>query len=447
MNIKKSTSAGTFYPADKYELEKMISILKKEDNLSSNYKSRAIIVPHAGIIYSGALAANGYKFLDKNAKNVFIIAPAHYERLYGCGIADYDAFETPLGQLETNKEILKELEESFNGNINNSAFEKEHSLEVQLPFIQTFLPNAKIIPVLYGCEDYNTIKNIIKHFWTDMDNVFVISSDLSHFYPEKEALRMDYYTAGLIENNETRNFESEMACGAVGICGLVEFSKGNNFSLIRIGITNSGEITGNSSRVVGYGSWFLYEGSYDDYLKKYYSDYIIEICKRSILTGLNLGDSLPKDFPAALKERGACFVTIQIHKNLRGCIGSVIAHRPLIEDLIKNAHAAAFSDPRFNALTLDEFSMLNIEVSLLSKPERIIFEDHNDLFEKIEPFKDGIIIRDGNNQGVYLPTVWEQLPDKKAFMESLKNKAGLDKNHFSNTMEVFKFKTTVITED
>lgn len=443
-NIKKAFVAGRFYPGNKDELKNLIESFKKETPPSSNYQSRAIIVPHAGYIYSGRLAVQGFQYLDKNVKTVFVISPAHKERVFGCAIADYEAFETPLGEIEVNKESTKEIARLFKCKVCNDAFETEHAIEVQLPLIQTFLPNAKIVPIIYGCEDYKNISEILKHLWQNKENGFVISSDLSHFYPEKDALRVDYFTANLIETNEVKNFEADMACGAVGICGIADFAKENDFSLVRVGVTNSGEITGDTSSVVGYGSWFLYESGKNEYIKEYFSKTVLDICKSSIESGLQLGNSLPQDYPEVLEERGACFVTLKIHGQLRGCIGSIIAHRPLMQDLIKNAHAAAFSDPRFNSLTLDEFETLQIEVSLLSKPEKIDFADEDDLLNKITPHKDGLILRDGCNQGVYLPAVWEQLPDKKVFLASLKVKAGIDKTQCRESLDAQKFYTTMI---
>ena len=185
---------------------------------------------------------------------------------------------------------------------------------------------------------------------------------------------------------------------------------------------------------------------WNSFIKKYYSDLVLSICKRSIESGLHLGSSLPETYPEVFYERGACFVTLQIHGNLRGCIGSVIAHRALVIDLIKNAHAAAFTDPRFNSLTLNEFANVEIEVSLLSKPEQIYFKDENELLRQIEPYKDGIIIRDGSRQGVYLPDVWAALPEKNKFLQSLKLKAGIDKNKSFENINVFKFSSTKISQ-
>lgn len=458
MKIKNSNTAGVFYPDNKEELLSMLADFAAEDEKTSGHLSRLIIVPHAGLIYSGKLAAKGYVYFGKGIKNVFIFAPAHYKRIFGCVVSDYDAFETPLGTLAVNKNLVNGL--GFE--IDDEAFEKEHSLEVQLPFVQyfcnkekvcaedtTFCTEAeqvKIVPVIYGCADYNTISDTIAKYYDNPENAFVISSDLSHFYPEREGSKIDNYTAQMIETNNIANFDAEQACGAVGICGAVTFAKGRNYSMVRIGLTNSADVSGDSSKVVGYGAWFLYEGEKNSYIKDYFKDFVIDVCKKSILSGFQLGDFSPSDYACVFKEAGASFVTLELDGNLRGCIGSIIAHRPLINDLMENAHAAAFKDPRFKPLTREEFNSIKISVSLLSQPERIIFDGEDDLLSKIKPYEDGIIIRDGNYQAVYLPIVWEQLPDKQEFLNSLKQKAGLDAHYFSPELQAFKFSAIKISD-
>lgn len=438
MKIKTTNAAGRFYPADKNELFDVIDEFYSKTNKNSHYCSQAVIVPHAGYIFSGELAAKGFQYLNPNTKTVFIFAPSHYKKLFGCVSCDYDEFETPIGNCKVKKEYTKEFE------TDNSAFDNEHSVEVQLPFIKYFFKNADIVPVLYGCEDYKNISKIIEKYRYDETVSFVISSDLSHFYPEKECVKIDYYTAELIESGNIKNFDADLACGAVGICALADFAVQNGFSLIRNGLTNSARANGDTSRVVGYGSWFLYEGSKNEYIKEYFSEFVTEICKKSILSGFQLGQFDIENVPAVFEQKGASFVTLELDGKLRGCIGSIVPHRNLINDLAENAHSAAFKDPRFNPLDIKDFENIKIKVSLLSKPERIEFSGEEDLLAKITPYKDGIIIRDGNNQAVYLPEVWEQLPDKKLFLSELKIKAGLKKNHFSDTLQAFKFHTLVI---
>lgn len=444
MKIKNATQAGVFYPAEKDEILNMFA--QFDNQKQANYSSRILIVPHAGYIFSGELAFNCYKFLDKSVKNIFIISPSHYERIYGCVLPDYEEFQTPLGSIKINQILKEEFSKFCDCSVNNLAFEKEHSIEVQLPFIKYFLPDAQIIPVLYGCENFKNLTESISKFYKNRENAFIISSDLSHFYPEKEAVKIDNYTARMIESGDIRNFEAEQACGAVGICGAVKFAQENNYTFIRVGLTDSSQKTGDTSRVVGYGGWFLYEGEKNQYIKENYADYLMEIARNSIQSGLHLGGYPPENIPCVLEENGACFVTLMLNNRLRGCIGSVIAHRPLILDIYKNAHSAAFSDPRFAPITIDEFKNIKINISLLSSPERIEFSNEQELLEKLTPHKDGLIIRDANYQAVFLPVVWEQLPDKKEFLKELKLKAGMHENYFSETMEAFVFSTIYIEE-
>lgn len=443
--IKNAAAAGRFYTGVRSELQLQLDQFAKNNRVDYEYESRAIIVPHAGYYYSGQLASEGFQYLSKNAKNVFIIAPSHYLPFHGLALSDFDQWSTPLGEISVNQEINKELIKDFGCKYLNEAFAEEHSAEVQVPFIQRELPDAKIIPILIGSADNKRIIEIISRYWEDPENAFVFSSDLSHFYSTEDAKKIDKQTAEMIETKFMEQFNPNQACGAAGVQALVGFAKNENYSLIRVGLKNSGDVTGDTKRVVGYGSWLLYEGETNEFLKKYFSEFIIGVCRKSIYAGF---DDKPMEafehIPEAFREDGACFVTLEKDGELRGCIGSIIAHRALIDDLIKNAYNSAFSDPRFSPMKKAEFKDLSISVSLLSTPEKMVFRDEADLLDKIEPFVDGIIIKDGFSQSVYLPSVWEQLPDKVLFLNSLKIKAGLTPTHFSSTFEAYKFRTEYI---
>lgn len=442
-NVRPAAVAGKFYPQKKEELLQQVESFEKNLRKDYDYSSRAIIVPHAGYIYSGQLASRGFHYLKKDVKNIFIIAPAHYVAVKNVALSSFAKWETPLGEIEVNQEINEELVEKFGCEFEDSAFAQEHSAEVQIPFIQHLIPNAKIIPILTG-HNCKKITDIIDYYWQDPANAFVISSDLSHFHHSNEAKRLDAITADMIETGNVENFDPHQACGATGVCSLVEFIWQKHYSLIRVGLINSGDITGETSSVVGYGSWFVYEGAKNDFIKKYFSKTVIDVCKKSISSVL---DKTEVDFGTlapVFSQLGACFVTLQKNGDLRGCIGSIIAHRPLIDDLIKNAQNSAFADPRFEPVELDEVKDLSIDVSLLSDPEKMTFKDEKDLLDQIRPFVDGIIIKDGGYQSVYLPSVWEQLPEKETFLKSLKIKAGMTPQHFSPTFEAFRFTTEYI---
>ena len=249
----------------------------------------------------------------------------------------------------------------------------------------------------------------------------------------------------MIETGNIDDFNYEQACGATGIYGLTKFANALDYSLIRINMHNSSKTSGDRSSVVGYGSWFLYEGTKNKFLKEYYSKYILKLCRDIISSKFDKSEVITAH-ASVFDELGACFVTLKKQGDLRGCIGSIIAHQTLISDLIDNAQNAAFWDPRFEPVEEDEVDNLTIDVSILSEPKPITFKDEADLLDQIVPFKDGIIIQDGRYKAVYLPSVWEELPEKEIFLKSLKMKAGMSPNHFSATFKAFRFETEYIEE-
>lgn len=443
--IRPTAAAGKFYTNDKNELLAQLDYFEENNLHDYGCKTRAIIVPHAGYIYSGQLASAGFQYLDRNVKNVFIIGPPHYVPIRNVALSSFEMWLTPLGEISVNQDINDELVQKFSCEFEDDAFEEEHSVEVQVPFVQKIFQTVKIVPILASNKE--KVKKIIDYYWENPENAFVISSDLSHFYPTNEARRIDSITAEMIETKNMDGFTPGQACGAVGVCALVNFIKDKGYSLIRVGMVNSGDVTGDDSRVVGYGSWFLCEGEKNAFIKKYFSEFVIDVCRGSIIAGLDEETPKFETVPEVFNELGASFVTLEKNGNLRGCIGSILAHRPLIDDLIKNAQNSAFSDPRFQPLRKDEFKDLSIDVSLLSTPEKMDFKDEADLLTQIRPFIDGIIIKDGGYQAVYLPSVWEQLPEKDVFLNSLKIKAGIPPQHFSDTFEAYRFTTEYIKSE
>ncbi len=444
--VKEPSLAGTFYTANKDDLWDQVEFFKTESKNYYNTPTRAVIVPHAGLVFSGRVAYEGISQLDKNIKNLFIIAPSHKVAFDGLAVSSYDFMKSPIGKSEINREITQELIDRFGARINDESMEAEHSLEVELPIIHNLFKDAKIIPVLIGKEAPTAIERIISAYYFNPDNGFIISSDLSHFLEDSEARKLDSETAKMIESGNISGFRYDQACGAVGIAGLVEFSNRNNFSLIRIDMTNSSEASEDKSRVVGYGSWFLYEGNKYDYIEKNYSKLIPQLC-RIVLKSAFDKEQITIQYPQILDEEGACFVTLEKDGQLRGCIGSIVAHRPLINDIVENVKNAAFNDRRFQPVTVDELDSIKINVSILTPAYKMNFSSEEDLLDKLRPNVDGLIIIDGKYQAVYLPSVWEELPDKKEFLNSLKVKAGLKKDYFSDKLEAYHFETIYLKEE
>ncbi len=177
---------------------------------------------------------------------------------------------------------------------------------------------------------------------------------------------------------------------------------------------------------------------------------LLRIAKGAILSELDPNyhfdiEELKNEYPF-VKEKGACFVTLHYNKDLRGCIGSVIAHQSLLQDIIDNAKSAAFSDPRFSSLKIYELSHINLEVSVLTKPERIEYDEYQDLVRKIVPKKDGLIINNNGNQGTFLPQVWEQLSTTELFLEHLAYKANLTPSVYSNNPTIYRYRVEALEE-
>ena len=449
--------AGSFYPEKSDELTNLLNSYMQEQE--PVYKSRAIIVPHAGVYYSGHAAMVGFQHLELN-ENIFIIAPSHHDNFNNIALPEYTYFDTPLGSLEVNNRLIKDIREKFPAILSNEVFDREHSIEVQLPFIQhIFCPKTqsaidfvkglkkigrriKIVPILVGNCDYRLISDLISTYWENSS--FVISSDLSHYYSQPECRQIDTYTATIIETGKLEAFQPQQACGLIGIKGLVDFANHNDCSLIRAMMYNSGDISRETSKVVGYGSWFLYTDSKNDFIERFYSKYVLDIAKKSIVSAISGEEFIPRDIPSVLTQYGASFVTLKRNGQLRGCIGSVYPTKPLILDLIDNARNAAFQDPRFEPLSPEELANLDVTVSILSSIERINFKDERDLLSKIYPH--GVIISDRDRRAVYLPVVWEQLPERDVFLNSLKEKAGFPPNYFSRSLEAYKFDATTIAD-
>ena len=443
--IKKSAVAGMFYSSNKEELENQIKSFSQNSKNFYKIPARIVIVPHAGLIYSGRIAYEGISQLDKNLKNIFIIAPAHRVAFEGVALLDCEIWETPLGSIKINQNICNELVEKTDFNYNYDAHKEEHSIEVQLPFIQSEFEDISIVPLLLGRTSPGIVEKIISEYYGDETVGFIISSDLSHYLSEDNCRKIDLTTASMIETGDISNFKYEQACNAIGIIGAVNFANKNKFSFIRIDLGNSAKTSGDYSRVVGYGSWFLYEGSTHEFIEKYYSEFILNLV-RTVLNSTLDRTNVRINYAQVLDELGACFVTLEKNNQLRGCIGSIIAYRPLINDIIEHSKNAAFNDHRFNPVTKDEIENLKISVSILTSPQQIVFSSEEDLLSKIKENEDGIIIKDGNYQAVYLPSVWEQIPQKSEFLNSLKMKAGLPPNYFSQTFEAYRFHTLYIKE-
>ncbi|MGC8651042.1 MAG: AmmeMemoRadiSam system protein B [Minisyncoccia bacterium] len=257
MFIRSPQFAGTFYPNEPRALKEMIDKFLHQATVEKfDFSPKAIIVPHAGYIYSGPVAAYGFKILQNYSyQRIILLGPSHHFSFQGLALSPQGIWETPLGQVESlGKENLKEVKNSEEIIESSEIHEPEHCLEVELPYLQTILQNFKIIPFLTGEVNPQQAAGIIDKL-LDETTLLVISSDLSHYYPYHEAQQLDKVTIDAILDNDIQRLEEYgEACGKTGIEVLIEIAQKRKWQSKLLCSLNSGEITGDKSQVVGYAS-------------------------------------------------------------------------------------------------------------------------------------------------------------------------------------------------
>ncbi len=456
--------AGQFYPADPRQLQAMVSGFLRSAKTSREIP-KALIVPHAGYVYSGPIAASGYACLAGARgiiKRVVLLGPAHRVGFAGIALSSAASFITPLGKVTVDTAAAQDLAGLSKILVLDQAHAAEHSLEVHLPFLQEVLGEFTLVPLVVGEVAYETVATVLERLWGGPETLIVISSDLSHYHDYETARRLDAATSHAIEELLPEAIHHEHACGRTPINGLLTVARRLGMSVRTLDLRNSGDTAGTRDRVVGYGAYAFMKRNPEgevmsteqipttdaqgqsDELSSALRSVLLDVAGQAIDYGLSYGrpqDVKLADYPAPLQELRATFVTLQREKQLRGCIGSLTPHRPLVADVAYNAYAAAFSDPRFPKLSTQERTQLDIHISVLSLPSPMTFHSEADLLAQIRPGVDGLILEDQGRRGTFLPSVWESLPNPRDFWMQLKRKAGLLPNHWSATLRVSRYTT------
>jgi AmmeMemoRadiSam system protein B/AmmeMemoRadiSam system protein A len=439
--IRPPAVAGTFYPADPQQLAADVRRLLAAAGGTARALPKALIAPHAGYIYSGPIAATAYAYLQDQGhaiSRVVLMGPAHHVSFRGIGISTAQAFRTPLGDIPLDPQGAALL--AIPGVLAlDEAHREEHSLEVHLPFLQSLLDRFTLLPLIAGAAPDPLVADVLEAAWGGPETLVVISSDLSHYHDYHTATERDQATADAIARLDPDAFDHDGACGRTPLGGLLTLARRRGMRIEPLDIRNSGDTAGPRDRVVGYGSWALYDSPPDTSLPQL----LLGLARRAIERRLtDRHEPLPIPDRPELHEKGACFVTLRRDGNLRGCIGSPVAWRSLAEDVVDNAARAAFSDPRFPPVGADEMFHVTLSVSLLTAPEPIDFTDEADLLSQLRPGVDGLVIEDRGHHALFLPAVWDQLGDPAAFLGHLKTKAGLGAHHWSDRFQAQRFTAT-----
>ena len=444
--IREAAKAGSWYPADPEKLRQDIAALTRQAEKSrlqipSKKQLRALILPHAGYQYCGWTAAHAVFVLsDKSFSKVVLMGPDHYVGLTNGAISNVEAYRTPLGVVKLHPDAgrLRKQSELFQSSPVSDR--NEHSLEMVLLFLQSYLQAFELIPIVVGpthtvrfVEQLNSI--------LDEDTLVVVSSDLSHFLPYTEAVERDKKTIDWIMNLDAGGFTivKNRACGAIALSILIQLARQHNWQPVLLHYSNSGDTSGDRSRVVGYAAIAFFgdqpmktKTTPNQQLSEAQGQVLVQLARQTLMQ--ELGKGVPPEESESLQKslldqcyRSYCgtFVTLNIDGRLRGCIGNLSANEPLSEGIRRNAINAAFHDPRFPPLTETELEKVDIEVSILSEPQPLAYVDGQDLLDRLRVDIDGVIIRKGHASATFLPQVWEQLPDPQEFLEHLCMKAGL----------------------
>jgi MEMO1 family protein len=424
--VRPAAVAGMFYPGDAKALAADLDdLLGGVESLAPRLGfPKALVVPHAGYIYSGAVAAHAYEELAAArgvVRRVVLLGPVHRVAVRGLAAPTAAAFATPLGQVRIDREALQAVSDLPQVVASDQAHALEHSLEVQLPFLQKQLGDFSLVPFAVGNASVEQVAEVIERLWGGPQTLIVISTDLSHYHAYEAARAIDQATLARIAARAT-DLDHEEACGATPLNGFLSVAKRRGVPLKLLAACNSGDTAGGKGKVVGYSAFAAHEGG--EVSPEAAGATLLAIARGAI------ENSLLEKAPAAfdlpwLRQAGATFVTLTRNGRLRGCIGSLAPQRPLGADIAENALGAAFRDPRFPALTREEWPQCRVEVSLLSTPKPMRFADEADLLGQVAAGEDGLILEVDGKRGTFLPQVWEGIPDKRDFLRELVKKAGL----------------------
>ena len=445
--IHPAQVAGMFYPAEPEALNALIADVRRRARPDASVAPKVVIAPHAGIVYSGSVAATAFGPWARRAEppsRVVIVGPAHRVAFRGVAIHPAATWTTPLGEARVAPIAHAELARARGVFIDARPFAGEHSLEMHLIMLQAMLPAPfEIVPILVGDADPHWVAEALRLVWGGPETGIAVSSDLSHFLDRESAESIDADTARLIETLDAQSLEGRRACGFLPIKGALEIAAERDLRVSRLHLATSADAGAGASRVVGYGAFGL-EYASSARLAEADREHLLSACMAALGAAAENGGKPPalslEGGPSALAPWRATFVTLTKSGRLRGCIGSPEPRRPLLEDAVANTVKAGFADPRFQPLGEAELAGLRLDVSVLSHPRPIPAGSEAELADALEPDRDGLVLEAGRRSALFLPSVWRQVADARAFVRSLMAKAGFDANRWPEGLMARRFR-------
>lgn len=459
--IRRATVAGSWYPSDADELAQTVdSLLAAVQPVDG--APIGLIVPHAGYAYSAPVAAYGFKQLERSEYTVAVIVASDHRPPVSNPISVWaeGGFETPLGVVPVDVELAQALIAADPRiTFDPATHAGEHTIEIELPFLQRVCPNCRIVPILMGDDSDDTVQALadaLVQVLAGKQAVVIASSDLSHYPSYDDALVVDGATLAAIETFDPALVRETIAASmAQGYPNLATCACGEGPILVTMRVAaglgadtatilryaNSADVSGDRSQVVGYGAVMLWRYRPPE-LDEGARTFLLTLARESIASRLE-GKPLPTpsvDNAELLRPLGA-FVTLKVNDELRGCIGHLSSSAPLYQTVQQVAQAAAFEDPRFPPLTAGELDQVTIEISVLSPMRRITATD------QIQIGRDGLYLVKGANRGVFLPYVpLEEGWDLGQYLDNLCLKAGLAADCWQEGATLYTFTAIVFAE-
>lgn len=454
--IRPPAVAGQWYPDSEPELRTQLqgffARVALPDSLSALHP-RAILVPHAGYLYSGPTAAYAFALVHPgDYDTAIVIGPSHHFNNNTIALFNGQAFHTPLGDMPIDRELTRALQGQDTRILaENDIQAPEHSVEAEVPFLQYIDPKLKLVPIVTATDDpalLDRLAEILARTMKGKRCLIVISSDMSHYYAAATARQMDACAIADLRSGNREQLRQDFTAHRCQLCGedgawvLMNLAASQHWDRrVLLHYAHSGEATGDSTSVVGYCALALTSTTGDQSMH----DTLLQLARKSIAYTLETGKQLSIEPPAdpQLSEVRAVFVTLNERDELRGCIGHMVARDPLYLAVIEMAHAAAFEDPRFMPLRKTELDSITIEISILTPMQKI------DDYKKIRLGIDGVYVRKGYHSGVYLPQVATETGwDLDTFLSSLcSSKAGLSAQAYKDpATEIYVYQVDEFSE-
>jgi AmmeMemoRadiSam system protein B/AmmeMemoRadiSam system protein A len=450
--VKDPSVAGAFYPADKETLKKNVEgYLGKPSNQSTQDRLLALISPHAGYIFSGQVAAYGYRQLKgRDIDTVILLGPSHYESFKGASVYTEGRFRTPLGDIRVDSRLARDLiNKSAGVDFIPKAYDKEHSLEVQLPFLQSVLGDFKIVPVLISMPDNRMFQylseKIAEELRRNRKAIVIASTDLSHYHDYQTAVGMDMKMIDAIQKLSPSEPQRLMAGRQAEMCGgwavllvIDAVRKAGANQAVLYNYANSGDVTNDKQRVVGYASMGIQKSPFSKDDRKG----LLDIARKAITEKVKNGKASGVVFDEPkFKAHGAVFVTIKRNGMLRGCIGHINPVTSLGNSVKQNAVAACSMDRRFPPMKENELGDMELEISVLTPLQPL--KDVNDL----KVGKHGLYILKDRRAGLLLPQVaTDNNWDSQTFLRQVCLKAGLPEDAWRDAT-LYTFEAEIISEE